>query len=94
MLWIIERARESQKYICFCFIDYTKDFDCVDHNNCGKFLEGNQNTIPDSCETCMQVKKQHLEPDMLQQTGSRLGKEYVGAVYCHLAYLIYMQSTS
>ena len=42
----------------------------------------------------MQVKKQQLEPDMEQQTGSRLGKEYVKAVYCHPAYLNYMQSTS
>ena len=42
----------------------------------------------------MQVKKQQLEPDMEQQTGSRLGKEYVKAVYCHPAYLIYMQNTS
>ena len=42
----------------------------------------------------MQVKKQQLEPDMEQQTGSILGKKYVKAVYCHLAYLTYMQSTS
>ena len=42
----------------------------------------------------MQVKKQQLEPDMEQQTGSKLGKEYVNTVYCHPAYLIYMQSTS
>ena len=42
----------------------------------------------------MQVRKQQLEPDMEQQTGSKLGKEYVKAVYCHLAYLTYMQSTS
>ena len=42
----------------------------------------------------MQIKKQQLEPDMEQQTGSRLGKEYVKAVYCHPAYLIYMQNTS
>ena len=42
----------------------------------------------------MQVKKQQLEPDMEQQTGSKLGKEYVKAVYCNLAYLTYMQSTS
>ena len=41
----------------------------------------------------MQVKKQQLEPDMEQQAGSKLGKEYVKAVYCHCAYLIYMQST-
>ena len=43
---------------------------------------------------CIQVKKQQLELDMEQQTGSKLGKEYVKAVYCHLAYLAYMQSTS
>ena len=42
----------------------------------------------------MQVKKQHLEPDMEQRTGSTSGKEYVKAVYCHSAYLMYMQSTS
>ena len=42
----------------------------------------------------MQVKKQQLEPDMEQQTGSKLGKEYVKAVYCHPAYLTYTQSTS
>ena len=42
----------------------------------------------------MQVKKQQLEPDMEQQTGSKLGKEYIKAVYCHPAYLTYMQSTS
>ena len=42
----------------------------------------------------MQVKKQQLEPDMEQQTGSKLGKEYVKAVFCHSAYLTYMQSTS
>ena len=47
-----------------------------------------------SCETCMQVKKQQLEPDMEQWTGSKLEKEYVKAVHCHPAYLIYMQSTS
>ena len=43
---------------------------------------------------CMQVKKQQLELDMEQQTGSKLGEEYVKAVYCHPAYLTYMQSTS
>ena len=42
----------------------------------------------------MQVKKQQLEQDMKQQTGSKLGKEYVKAAYCHPAYIIYMQSTS
>ena len=42
----------------------------------------------------MQLKKQHLEPDMEQQTVSKLGKEYIKTVYCHLTYLTYMQSTS
>ena len=45
-------------------------------------------------EKSMQVKKQQLEPDMEQQTGSKLGKQYVKAVYCHPAYLTYMRSTS
>ena len=54
---------------------------------------GIQTTIPVSCETCMQVKKQQLEPDIEQWTGSKLGKKYVKAVYCHPAYLTYMQST-
>ena len=53
--------------------------------------------VPDSLtflwKVCMQVKKQQLEPDMEQQSGSKLGKEYVKAVYCHPAYLTYMQNT-
>ena len=53
-----------------------------------------QTTWPASWEICMQVKKWQLEPDMEQQTGSKLEKEYVKAVHCHLAYLAYMQSTS
>ena len=53
-----------------------------------------QTTLPASWETCMQVKKQQLQPDMEQWTGSKLGKEYVKAVYCHPAYLTSMQSTS
>ena len=64
--------------------------------NCGKFLKRweYQVTLPASCEICMQVKEQQLELDMEQQTGSKLGKEYVKAVFCHPAYLTYMQSTS
>ena len=53
-----------------------------------------QTILPVSWETCMQVKKQQLEPDMEQQTGSKLGREYIKAVYCHPAYLIYLQSAS
>ena len=55
---------------------------------------GIQTTLPVSLETCMQIKKQQLEPYMEQQTGTKLGKEYIKAVYCHPAYLTYMQSTS
>ena len=53
--------------------------------NCGKFLKSweYQTTLPASWKACMQVKKQQLELDMEQQTGSKLGKEYVKAVYCH-----------
>ena len=51
-------------------------------------------TLPASWDICMQVKKQQLELDMVPQTSSTLGKKYVNAVYCHPAYLTYMQSTS
>ena len=53
-----------------------------------------QTTLPASWEICMQVKKQQLELNREQQTGSKVGKEYIKAVYCHPAYLTYMQSTS
>ena len=53
-----------------------------------------QTTLPVSSEACMQVKKQQLEQDMEQRMCSKLGKEYIKAVYCHPAYLTYMQSTS
>ena len=64
--------------------------------NFGKFLKKweYQTTLPAFWETCMQVKKHELEPDMEKQTGSKLGKVYVKAVYCHPAYLTYMQTTS
>ena len=85
-----------------CFINYTKAFDCVVHNKLWKILK--ELGLPDHLicllqrfpyrGICMQVKKQQLELEMEQQTGSKLGKEYVKAVYCHLAYLTYIQSTS
>ena len=74
--WIIEKAREFQKNIYFWFIDYTKAFDCVDHNKLGKILK--EMGIPDhlicSWKICMQVRKQQLELDMEQQTGSKSGR--------------------
>ena len=71
--WIVEKAREFQKNIYFCFLDYAKAFDCVDHNNLGKFWKRweYQTTWPAPWEICMQVKKQQLELDMEQQTGSK-----------------------
>ena len=68
--WIIKKAREFQENIYFCFIDYAKAFDCVDHNKLWKILG-----IPDhlTCllRICMQARKQQLELDMEQQTGSK-----------------------
>ena len=68
-----KKAREFQKNIYFCFIDYAKAFDCVDHNKLWKILKEReyQTTWPASWETCMQVKKQQLELDVEQQTGSK-----------------------
>ena len=93
---ITEKARKFQKNIYFCFIDYAKAFDYVDHNKLWEILKTweYQTTWPASWEICMQVKKQQLELNMEQRTGSKLRKEYVKAVCCHPAYLTYMQSTS
>jgi len=91
------KAREFVKNICFCFIDYDKAFDSVDHTELWKILK--EMGIPDHL-TCllrnhMQVKKQQLELDMEQQTGSKLGKEYAKAVLiCPPAYLASMHRTS
>ena len=83
--WIIEKARKFQKNIYFCFIDYAEVFDWVDHNKLWKILEkiGLSDPLPVSWGTCMQAKRQQLELDMKQQTGSKLGKECVKAVDCH-----------
>jgi len=72
-----------------------KAFDYVDHNKLeNSSRNGNTRPLPASWEICMQVKKQQLQPDMDQQTGSKLGKEYIKAAYCHPVYLTYVQSTS
>ena len=71
--WIIEKGREFQENIYFCFIDYAEAFDYVDHSKLWKILK--EMGIPDhlTCagETCMQVRKQRLELDMEQKTGSK-----------------------
>ena len=69
----LKKQESSIKNIYFCFIDYAKAFDCVDHNKLWKILKEMeyQTTWPASWETCMQVRKQRLELDMEQQTGSK-----------------------
>ena len=71
--WIMEKAREFQKNIYFCFFDYAKAFDYVDQDKLWKFWKRweYQTTWPASWEICMQVRKQQLELDMEQQTGSK-----------------------
>ena len=88
--------QEYQKNIYFCFIDYAKAFDCVDHNKLWKILQeiGVPDTWPACWQICMQVKKQESELDMEHQTGSKLEKEYIKAAYWHPVYLTYMQGVS
>ena len=64
--WIIKKAREFQKNMYFCLIDYAKAFDYVDHNKLWKILK--EMGIPVSWEICMQVRKQQLELGMEKQT--------------------------
>ena len=94
--WIIKKAREFQKNIYFCFIDYAKGFDCVNHNKLLKILK--DMGIPDHL-TCLlrnlyasqetTVRAGHGTTDWFQSR-----KEYIKPVYCHPAYLTYIQSTS
>ena len=94
--WITKKAREFQENIYFCFIDYAKAFDCVDHNKLWEILQ--EMGIPDHL-TCLlrnlytrqeaTVRTRHGTMDWFQ-----IGKVYLRAVYCHPAYLTYMQSTS
>ena len=71
--WIMKKAREIQKNMYFCFMDYAKAFECVDHNRLWKILRemGIPSTWPASWEICMQVRKQQLQLDVEQQTGSK-----------------------
>ena len=94
---IIKKAREFQKNIYFCFIDYVKGFDCVDHNKLWKILK--VMGMPDHL-TCL-LRNLYAGQEATNRTGYRtnltgakLGKEYVKAEYCHPAYLTYVQSTS
>ena len=94
--WIIEKAREFQKNICFCLIDYVNAFDCVDHNKLWKILK--EMGILDH-QTCLlrnlyggqkaTVKIEHQTTDFFQ-----IGKKVCEGCICHPPYLAYMQSTS
>ena len=92
-----KQRNSRKKKIYFRFIDYAKAFDCVDHKKLWKILK--EMGIPDHL-TCLLrnlyafVKKQQLELDIEQRTGSKLREEYVKTAYCHPAYFTYMQSTS
>ena len=96
MCWIIEKARELQKNIYFYFIDYAKAFDCVDHNKLWKILK--EMGIPNHL-TCLlrnfyayqeaTVRTVHTTTDWFKNEKG----VYIKAVYCHTAYLTFMQST-
>ena len=94
--WIIEKAREFQKNIYICFIDYAKAFDCVDHNKLWKIVQ--EMSIPDHL-TCL-LRNLYAGQEATVRTGhgtttgSKQEKEYAKAVYCHPAYLTYVQTTS
>ena len=93
---VSSKKQEFPKNLYFCFIDYTNTFDCVDQSNLWKILK--KMRTPDHL-TCLLSnlyagREQQLELNLEQQAVSILGKEYTKAVYCHCAYLTYMQSTS
>ena len=79
----MEKTREFQKNIYFCFIDYAKALTVWITTNCGKFWKRweYQTTLPASWKICMQVKKPQLELDMEQQTGSKQEKESIKTIY-------------
>ena len=88
--WILEKAKEFQRSIYFCFIHYAKAFDCVDHNKLWKILK--DMGIPDHL-TCL-LRNLYAGQEATVRTGhgttdwSKSGKEYIKAVYCHPAYLL------
>ena len=90
--WILEKAREFQKNTYFCFLDYAKAFDCVDHNKLWKIP--NEVGIPDDLTCLLRNLYAGQEATVRTRHGTtNLGKECVKAVYCHPTYLTFMQST-
>ena len=92
----LKKQESSRKISTSALLTMPKPLTVWITKNCGKFLRRweYQTTLPASWESCMQVKKQQLELDMEEKTGSKLGKEYMKVVYYHPAYLTYMLSTS
>ena len=91
--WSSKKQESSRKTSTSALLTMPKLLTVWTATNCGKFWKGNTRP-PASWEICMQVRKQQLELDMEQQTTSKLGKEYIKAVYCHPAYSTSIQSTS
>ena len=89
ILWIIEKAENSRKTSASASLTMLKPLNSRNTTNCGKFFKRweYQTTLPASCKTHKRVKKQQLEADKEQWTGSKLGKEYVKTIYCHPASL-------
>ena len=87
--WIIKKAREFQKNIYFCFIDYVKAFDCVDHNKLWKILK--EMETPDHL-TCL-LRNLYADQEAIVRNGHEK-TDWFQIIYCHPAYLTYMQSTS
>ena len=90
--WITKKARGCQKNIYFCFIDYDKNFDCVDHNKLWKILK--EMGIPDHLTSLQRILYAGLEATVRTGHGTTEGNEYIKAVYCHHAYLTNIQITS
>ena len=94
--WIIKKAREFQENIYFCFMDYVKAFNCMDHNKLWTILK--KRGTPDHL-ICL-LRNIYAGQEATVRTGHgttdwfQIGKEFVKAVYCHPAYLTSMQSTS
>ena len=89
--WITEKAKDFQRNIYFCFIDYAKAFDCVDHNKVLKILQvmGIPNHLTSLLRNPYAGQEATVRTGHEQKTGSKLGKKHVKAVYCHPAYLTY-----
>ena len=92
----LKKQESSRKTYTAALLTMSKPLTVWIQTNCGKFFKRwkYQTILPASWKICMQVKRQQIELDMEWQTVSKSGKDYIKAVYCHPAYLTYMQSTS